>query len=257
MKNLLLLGLAIVISAPLFSQNFSINEVDEPPRLKNSCENDSSISCFESSLFIYVNKNIDIMNLVKGKGGTAYAQFIITPDGDVTDIKLRSNSNPLQKEAERLVKKLKFTKPAVKDGQEVAVKYTLPVKFQKKTYDGYDEYFQNKESEMDFASLTDVAQVPEIGNCKADAKCLQTTFKDNFAKRLEDMNFNKNEIKNLKFTFVVTKNAEIKNILVMVPNKRLEKATKSILNNLKVHYPALDEDGQPMGVRLVYKFETT
>lgn len=255
MKQLLVAAFFLLPSTFVLSQNYSIQEVDQPPKIENECKDNNSPKCFESSILKYANQNINIMKLINGGEGTAYVQFIITAEGDITNIKTRANSKPLEKEAKRLVKKIRISKPAIKDGKSVAVIYTLPVKFQKKNFDNYDEFIHTELSNKDFVNLSDVTIPPEIENCDADKECLKTQFRMEIIGKLKQQNFDTSELSKLKLTFVITKESEIDNIVVIVPNKKLEIAVRSILKNIKVIKPALNKNEEAVSVRINYQFE--
>lgn len=59
-----------------------------------------------------------------------YVQFKINKNGDVTDVRARNPHARLQREAERVVKKLPKMKPGEQRGQKVGVLYSLPITFQ-------------------------------------------------------------------------------------------------------------------------------
>ncbi|MDX1543583.1 MAG: hypothetical protein R3214_06505 [Christiangramia sp.] len=44
-------------------------------------------------------------------------------------------------------------------------------------------------------------------------------------------------------------------MLVIVPDENLKKATKNIIQGIEILDPALDENGNPVDVRLNYQFE--
>lgn len=255
MKKLLVVAFILLPCTFVLSQNYRIQEVDQPPKIENECKDNNSPKCFESSILNYVNQNIDIMKLINGGEGTAYAQFIITAEGDISDIKTRANSKPLEKEAKRLVKKIRISEPAVKDGKKVAVIYTLPVRFQKKKFNDYDEFIDAELSNKDFADLSEVTTPPKIENCDADKECLKTQFRNEIIEKLKQQNFDSSELSKLKLTFVITKESEIANIMVIVPDKKLEIAARSILKNIKVITPALNKNQEPVSVRINYQFE--
>ena len=257
MKVIILMVLAISLSMPTFSQNLPLTEVDQPPKLENFCPDNNTKDCFESSLRTYVAQNIEMKNLVKGKAGTAYAQFVITKNGEITNIRLRANSKTLKKEAERLVKKIQIAEPARKNNEKIGMIYTLPVKFRKKLFDSYDDYFQSEDKSYDvsFANLTEVPKVPEIENYERDRNILQNKFRKDLAQKLKNQQFNTREIKNMRLTFLINTRAEITNIIVVSKREKLQKAVKAILENTNVMKPAIGYRGVPVTVRVIYRFE--
>ncbi len=256
MKNLLLLAFVFMPCSVVLSQNYSIHEVDQPPKLQNECKDNTSTECFEKAILKYINQNINIVKLIDNGEGTAYAQFVITELGDITDIRTRSNSKPLEKEAMRLLKEIHISDPALKNGKAVSVLYTVPVKFKKIQFESYDDFFEDDLSEDVFAILTDVSKPPTIDRCGADKDCLTSKFKKDIIKELKELNFNNRDISKLKLTFVITEESQVDNIIVVTANKKLDRAVKSILNKIKVLEPALNKNKEPVSVRLNYNFES-
>ena len=65
-----------------------------------------------------------------GKQGRVIAQFVVTTDGSVADVKIiRGIDASLDQEAIRVIKAMPQWKPGTQDGQPVNVRYTLPVVF--------------------------------------------------------------------------------------------------------------------------------
>lgn len=65
-----------------------------------------------------------------GKQGRVIAQFVVTTDGSVADVKIIRGIDPsLDEEAVRVIKSMPKWKPGTQKGQPVNVRYTLPVVF--------------------------------------------------------------------------------------------------------------------------------
>lgn len=63
--------------------------------------------------------------------GTVLVGFIVDSDGSITDVKVvRGRSPALDREAVRVVKRLKRWEPGQYDGQPVPVRFHLPIKFE-------------------------------------------------------------------------------------------------------------------------------
>ncbi|WP_299015329.1 energy transducer TonB [uncultured Polaribacter sp.] len=89
--------------------------------------------CFDRKMkrFIRKNFNAGLANELGLQSGTykIYTQFLIDAKGDVVDIKIRAPHNTLEKETNRLIKKLpKFT-PGKQRNKPVRVRYNLPIAF--------------------------------------------------------------------------------------------------------------------------------
>jgi TonB family protein len=66
----------------------------------------------------------------KGIRGIVYVNFIVEPDGSVSDIKvLRGIGGGCDEEAVRVVKSMPKFKPGIQNGEAVRVSYTVPVIF--------------------------------------------------------------------------------------------------------------------------------
>jgi protein TonB len=80
---------------------------------------------FLSANIRYPRKAID-SNLT----GIVYISFIVERDGSVGDVYCTKGVHPLlDKDAQRVVRKMRFDKPAYQRGKAVRMSYTLPVKF--------------------------------------------------------------------------------------------------------------------------------
>lgn len=257
MKFIISLALAISLSVSTFSQNLPLIEVDDPPKLKNSCADNNTKDCFESSLKLFVAENINMKNLVRGKAGTAYAQFVITEEGKITNIRVRANSKTLKKEAERLVKTIPIAESAKRNEEKIGMIYTLPVKFRKKHFNSYDDYFKSKDKSYDlsFTDLTEVPTVPHIENYERDRKTLQNKFRKDLAQKLKNRQFRSSDIKNMRLTFLINTRSEITNIIVVSKREKLQKEVKSILSETNIIKPAIGYRGTPVTVRVIYRFE--
>ena len=65
-----------------------------------------------------------------GKEGRVIAQFVVTTDGSIADVKVIRGIDPsLDQEAIRVIKAMPKWKPATEKGKPVNVRYTLPVMF--------------------------------------------------------------------------------------------------------------------------------
>lgn len=86
----------------------------------------------QKKLFKWLSANIKYPKEAQAnkEQGRVIVRFVIDKDGKVTDAKVvRSISPSLNKEALRLIKAMPRWKPGEKDGQPVAVRFTLPITF--------------------------------------------------------------------------------------------------------------------------------
>lgn len=76
----------------------------------------------------------------KGIEGTVYISFIIDEDGNVTNAKIANSLHPLlDEQALNAVTDMNGWRPGKKDGENVAVKYVLPVSFKLDNKDDSDK----------------------------------------------------------------------------------------------------------------------
>lgn len=129
-------------------------EADQPPLFDN-CDDDVSkkemIDCFTRGVVKYVSENFEFPKKAKELGIEArlYVHFNITKDGEVeitgTDIRPISNSELIEGDsntsdeevsqaledageyASKIISSIPGLSPALKDGQPVAVRFTLPI----------------------------------------------------------------------------------------------------------------------------------
>lgn len=81
----------------------------------------------------YVKKNIKYPIKAKEEGvkGTVYVQFVVEKDGSVAEVNVARGINPLlDAEAKRVVSSMPKWAAGKQNGKDVAVQYTLPVKFE-------------------------------------------------------------------------------------------------------------------------------
>ena len=86
----------------------------------------------EKAMMKYLQKTIKYPNEAKEKGikGTVFVEFVVEKDGTVDDVLVKKGVNPLlDKEAVRVVNLMPKWTPGKQNGNLVAVRYTLPVKF--------------------------------------------------------------------------------------------------------------------------------
>lgn len=89
--------------------------------------------CFDKKMkrFVQRNFNSNIANELGLESGkkSIRVQFIIDDKGDVIDIKIKAPHKDLEKETERIIKKLPKFKPGKQNNKNVKVRYFLPINF--------------------------------------------------------------------------------------------------------------------------------
>lgn len=86
----------------------------------------------EEALLRFISRNTGYPEIAKNAGisGRVFVQFVISENGQVTDVKIaRGADHHLDVEAMRVVKMLPAWKPGTQRGQAVPVVYIVPINF--------------------------------------------------------------------------------------------------------------------------------
>ncbi len=238
------------------AQNLSINDVDTPPKLENECLENNNVHCFTVSISKFVNRNMDINKLRKSKvTGKAYVQFTITKEGEVVNARARSKSDILAEVVTEAIQKLPIAEVAIMDGQPVEISYTLPISFNTLSIDKKEVVYEGNSTNSDFTNLTEATHAPKFQNYERAVEAIETKLKADLRLQLQKMNFKDEDINKLKVTFVITRDAKMKNILAITSNTRLRNNVKRLLDKLTILEPGLDDENKPMDLRVIYNFE--
>ncbi|WP_010228098.1 energy transducer TonB [Gillisia marina] len=165
-------------------------EVDDLPVIEN-CQEENP-NCFQESLKIYIQQNINIKSLTKYASAKAYAQFVVMESGEIKDIKIRTTNQDLKKEAYKLLNKLDVKSPAMLNGAPVRMIYTTPISFSSMsintgTYNPKNDLTNNPRPSL---ASEDAAILPLYNECKSSST--DTCFEDITTKRiLSFLNFSK------------------------------------------------------------------
>ncbi|QXP72980.1 energy transducer TonB [Tenacibaculum sp. AHE15PA] len=120
---------------PSVENTMSINNVQNRPVFKG-CEGlseEENKKCFEKKIQQHVQRyfNVELAQDVGLRSGKykIFTQFIIDKSGVISDVKIRAPHKRLEKETNKVVRKIpKFT-PGKQNNTPVKVKYTLPITF--------------------------------------------------------------------------------------------------------------------------------
>ncbi|NSL90579.1 M56 family metallopeptidase [Chitinophaga sp. Mgbs1] len=108
-------------------------KVDEVNEVFTFVEIPPSFIGGENELVKYLSANIKYPKAAqeKGTGGTVFAQFIVTREGYITDVRTvgARKGDGLEEEAIRVVKAMPRWQPGVQNGHKVAVLFNLPIRF--------------------------------------------------------------------------------------------------------------------------------
>lgn len=125
----------IVDKAPVDLPPIPFNRIEKVPVFPG-CEkantNEERKKCFSKKVTKLIQKKFN-PNLASDYGLSGfqriYVQFKIDKTGKITEIKTRAPHSVLEKEAERVVKKIPIMKPGLQRGKPVEVLFDLPIVF--------------------------------------------------------------------------------------------------------------------------------
>jgi protein TonB len=105
-----------------------IDEIPLYPGVENSKSGKKDFSQYIAG-FVKDNFDTDLANHLGLESGKkrVYVQFTIDKSGNITNVRARAPHKKLEEEAVRVISSLPQMKPGIKNGKEVAVKYTLPI----------------------------------------------------------------------------------------------------------------------------------
>lgn len=84
------------------------------------------------AMYKWIQKNISYPELERsmGIGGTVHLEFVVTRNGDITDVKiLRGVTDNIDEEAVRVISSMPKWKPGKQGNKKVDVYFTIPIKF--------------------------------------------------------------------------------------------------------------------------------
>lgn len=255
MKSIIMFAL-LFLSGSLFAQELSIKQVDTPPRLENFCVDSNTEDCFVKSLSIFVNRNLDFGKRNKMETGTAYVQFTITDEGNITGVRSRSKAPLLAAAAEKAISKITITEPATKDGKPVTISYTLPVSFRKIEIGDSNATVEDNSAIHDIPDVIHASKAPVMEGFDPTFESVTKTYKSYLRDELTKLNFTPKQIQDLKISFIMNQSGEIETPIIITPDKRLRKFARRMINNVKIIKAALDTNGQPIDVRVTYNFSS-
>lgn len=143
-KSLLLLAFATTLSLTCFgnSNNFSIYDYQISIEINDSLEERSTVlsSAEQMPEFVggtkalvkYLKRNVDYPQEIREKEieDKVYVEFVVNPDGSLSDINaLTVKNNTLKEEAVKVVSEMPNWTPGVNKGQTVPVRLILPISF--------------------------------------------------------------------------------------------------------------------------------
>ena len=124
-----------VIIKEAITEDIPYDFVQNAPVFKG-CENLSKKEtriCFDKKMNQFVQRNFDVslaneLGLHSGKH-KIQTQFTINQSGNIIDVRIRAPHKKLEKEAQRIIKKLPKFKSGKQNNKNVKVRYLLPITF--------------------------------------------------------------------------------------------------------------------------------
>jgi|GEM_PF-4302692 len=127
-KSLFILSLAFGISAAAQAQTYTPDQVDLAP-LWEGC---ATAECSNQKMADFITATMFYPPYAKENGiqDKVYVKFTVFETGRVGNVSIQqSNGTMLDREAGRVINMIPQMAPAVKNGQNVAVQYVVPVWF--------------------------------------------------------------------------------------------------------------------------------
>ena len=88
-------------------------------------------ACFQDKMNKHIRKNFRYPEIAQEMGiqGRVYVNFIISKDGNITNVRMRGPDKNLEKEAARIISKLPKMIPGKQRGRPVRVPFSIPITF--------------------------------------------------------------------------------------------------------------------------------
>lgn len=218
--------------------------------------------CFKAEIAKHIKKNFTYPKSAYESSvqGRVLVQFVIDKTGTVTDLNIRGpyKGELLEKEAERIVRKLPKFKPGKHNGKLVKVKYGVPISFRipGKTPTNVKPVIKvDKLAEI--FRFNEVETIPVFKSCSSDnsVDCFNSEMSKHvrkyFAYPQEAVD---NDIQGrINAYFVIDKNGNVANVRTRGPKgaQLLEAATKKLIERLPRLKPAL-KNGKPVNVKYAF-----
>ena len=219
---------------PIFS-------VDSAPVLHTCPEPKDTKDCFNESMSDFAKRNVVTRKTMEA-GGTAYVQFVVSEEGEVGNIRVRSNNKDQKKDIIRILSTLKFDSPALLKGEPVAMKHSMPIVFTTTIMDSYDDFFKSKAKDLPLA--TKLAVPPLYDECASESnpeKCFKRTTEEMIKNAAGDAK--RGSVFN--YYFEIDVNGGTTNVIVLSHNAaEARKKVFSSLEKLDFLAPAKNEAGK-------------
>ncbi|MDA0793903.1 MAG: energy transducer TonB [Bacteroidetes bacterium] len=107
-----------------------IEDVPVYPGFEN-VEKDQLRTCFQDKINKHILKNFRYPEIAQEMGiqGRVYVNFVISKEGNITNVKMRGPDKNLEKEAHRIISLLPNITPGKQRGKPVNVPFSIPIVF--------------------------------------------------------------------------------------------------------------------------------
>ena len=106
-----------------------IENVPIYPGCDKNISNEEQKECFQAKVMEHVRKNFTYPEAAVEMGiqGRVYVNFVISKEGNITNIKMRGPDKNLEKEAHRIISLLPNITPGKQRGKPVNVPFRIPI----------------------------------------------------------------------------------------------------------------------------------
>ncbi len=215
--------------------------------------------CFKKEIRNHISKNFryPAESYQKNVQGRVLVQFVIDKTGSVTDLNIRGpyKGELLEKEAERIIRKLPKFKPGKHNGKNVKVKYGVPISFKIPGKEASNVRVVKKvTSKETIFKFSEVTSIPTFKKCSSDnsVECFNKEFIEHVNKYFaypEEASLN-NIQGRVYAQFIIDKNGDVANIKTKTPQGAdiLGIATTKLIEKLPRLKPAI-KDGKAVSVK--------
>ena len=214
------------------------------------CENTADKkACFNEMMQQHISKNFSYPEQAFEAGieGRVNVMFTIDEYGNVDNLKMRGPNPLLEKEVERIIKRLPQMQPAKHKGKVVRIPYSIPIVF-KLDYLNSSKV-SNNNGEVPFAVVDEVPIFPGCEDATDKRACFNDKIQLHIGKNFkypqaaQDANIEGR----VSTMFMITSEGTIENIRMRGSDKLLEDEVERIIKRLPNMTPGKN-DGKPVNV---------
>lgn len=247
------------------------NFVEEIPVFKK-CKNSPILeqkSCFKKELSSHVKKNLIYPQNAYDKAiqGRVLVYFTINNDGTIGEMKIRApyKGDLLGNEAQRIIKKLPEFQPAKHNGNNVAVRYSMPISFKIPGVKPSNIKPKVKENiTEEIYTFNNTETIPLFKACSESNNIAMNCYNTELVKHIEK-NFaypqsavDNNTEGTVRVSFVINKKGHVVNVEAKGPQDGaiLETAARILVQKLPKFSPAT-KNGKPVNTSYTFPVNFT